>query len=69
MAKRDYYEVLGVDRGASDGEIDHEQPLRHADLRRRQPDPRRRVHGLEHVVDQLLGRRVGRIAHRTRRRL
>ena len=38
------------------GNVNNEDPQRHADLRRRQPDSRRRVHGLDHVVDQLLQR-------------
>ena len=33
-------------------QIDDEDAVRHADLDRRQPDPRRIVHGLQHVGDQ-----------------
>ena len=34
-------------------DVDHEQALVHVDLRCREPDTGRCVHGLEHVVDQL----------------
>ncbi len=36
----------------ADGEIDHEDPIRRADLRRRETDAGGRVDGVEHVVDQ-----------------
>ena len=39
---------------APDGQIDDEHAQRDADLRRRQPDAGRRVHRLDHVVDQPL---------------
>ena len=39
-------------RIAADRDVDDEDPQRHANLRRRQPDPRRRVHRLDHVVDE-----------------
>jgi hypothetical protein len=34
--------------------IHHKQALWHADLHRGQPDTRRRVHRLEHILDELL---------------
>jgi hypothetical protein len=34
--------------------IRDEDPQAHTDLRRGQPDPRRRVHRFDHVVDELL---------------
>jgi hypothetical protein len=55
---------VGVDedeerlRIAPDRDIDDENPQRHPDLRRRQPDPRRGIHRFDHVVDEPLG--VGR---------
>ncbi len=33
-------------------EVDHDHPQRHADLRRGQPDPGRRVHRLDHVREE-----------------
>src|SRR5690606_30431539 len=39
-------------------DIDDDNALVHVDLRRRQPNTRRGVHGLEHVVDQLLQARI-----------
>ena len=41
-------------RVAADRRVDDEEPQRDADLRRGQPDARRRVHRLDHVVDQPL---------------
>ena len=38
----------------ADGEVDHHQPLRDADLVRGEPDARRGIHRLDHVVDELL---------------
>ncbi len=40
------------------GDVHHDHAPVHVDLGRREPDAGRRVHGLEHVVDQLLHRRV-----------
>ena len=39
---------------AAGRDVRDEDPQRHADLRRRQPDARRGVHRLDHVVDELL---------------
>ena len=39
-------------------DVDHQQALVHVDLRGRQADAGRGVHGLEHVVDQLAQRCV-----------
>ena len=39
---------------AAGGQVNDEQPLRHADLRGRKPHARRRVHRLDHVIDQRL---------------
>ena len=47
---------LRVDQGPrSVAHVIDEKPLRHPHLRRGQTDPRRRVHGLDHVRDQLPG--------------
>src|SRR5579872_161014 len=39
--------------------VDDEESLRDVDLRSGKPDPRRVIHGDEHVVDQLLEERIG----------
>ena len=41
-----------IPRIASDRHVDDEDAQRHADLRRRKPDPGRRIHRLDHVVDE-----------------
>ena len=67
---------LGIDdddrarRVAAEREIDDEDPQRDADLRRRQPDARRGIHRLDHVVDEAIdlgrdGRRPGRAGRAT----
>ena len=48
----DHHDELG--RVAAERQVDDENPQRDADLRRRQPDPRRRVHRLDHVVDETI---------------
>jgi hypothetical protein len=66
------FEELGIDERddvaatASARDVDHANAQRHADLRRGQPDPRRRVHRLDHVVDEG-ARLVGDLRHDVRR--
>ena len=50
-----------IRRVAADRDVGDENPQRHADLRCREADARRRIHRLDHVVDepQDVGRDLG----------